>query len=126
MIDPAELAKAIVTEVLVEGAKTHGGEDWRAEPTDKHLDKGLRHVLTWRLMRDGHQKPDGEDHLKNALTRLAMAAVTRETGITAPAASRDIKAILWVTAALALFCFSIYVKVAFGFNWLERVLSCVR
>jgi hypothetical protein len=33
----------------------------------------LRHVLTYKLIRDGNQKRDGEEHLKLAITRLAMA-----------------------------------------------------
>jgi hypothetical protein len=43
------------------------------EPQDNHLDKAVRHIMTHKLIRDGNQAPDGEMHLKNALTRMAMA-----------------------------------------------------
>lgn len=56
----------------------HKLDAWRAEPQDNHLDKAMRHALTYRLMRDGNSPdPDsgGEDrlaHLRRALCRLAL------------------------------------------------------
>lgn len=56
----------------------HQQDAWRAEPQDNHLDKALRHALTFRLMRDGNSpEPDekGEDrlaHLERALCRMAL------------------------------------------------------
>ncbi|PAW76080.1 MAG: hypothetical protein B9S32_16370 [Verrucomicrobia bacterium Tous-C9LFEB] len=77
--DPAEVAADVVREIMSTGLKQgHQQDAWRSEPQDNHLDKALRHALTFRLMRDGNSKePDaeGEDrmaHLKRALCRLAL------------------------------------------------------
>ncbi|HEX3149219.1 MAG TPA: dATP/dGTP diphosphohydrolase domain-containing protein [Gemmataceae bacterium] len=73
MKNPHILAYMIIDQVLSDGMKTHPNDDWRNEPQDKHLDKAMRHILTHKLVRDGHQKPNGENHLHHALTRIAMA-----------------------------------------------------
>ncbi len=77
--DPAQLAADVVREIMSTGLKQgHQQDAWRSEPQDNHLDKALRHALTFRLMREGNSKePDaeGEDrmaHLKRALCRLAL------------------------------------------------------
>ena len=46
---------------------------WKDESEDGHLNKALRHILTYQIIRDGEQTDDNEDHLANALTRLTMA-----------------------------------------------------
>jgi hypothetical protein len=46
---------------------------WKDESEDEHLRKALRHILTYQIIRDGQQQPDNEDHLNNAMCRLAMA-----------------------------------------------------
>ena len=51
---------------------------WKDEPEDEHLNKAVRHILTHQIQRDGQQPDDGEDHLANALTRLAMAVKKQE------------------------------------------------
>lgn len=83
--DPAEVAATVVREIMAAGLKQgHQQEAWRAEPQDNHLDKALRHALTFRLMREGNSpEPDaeGEDriaHLQRALCRLALV-LTQET-----------------------------------------------
>jgi hypothetical protein len=73
MNEPHDLAGEVVGRVLREGTKTHNGEAWRDEPQDKHLDKAVRHIMTHKLIRDGHQASDGENHLEFALARIAMA-----------------------------------------------------
>lgn len=77
--DPADVAADVVREIMSTGLKQgHQQDAWRVEPQDNHLDKALRHALTFRLMRDGNSKePDaeGEDriaHLKRALCRMAL------------------------------------------------------
>jgi hypothetical protein len=71
--DPRWVAWDAVDQMMTEGLKKHRAEGWRAEPQDNHLDKAVRHVMTFKLIRDSNQKPDGENHLRNALCRLAFA-----------------------------------------------------
>ncbi len=73
MSDPRTIAWHAVDEMIMEGLKKHDPDAWRTEPQDNHLDKAVRHIMTYKLIRDGNQKPDGEMHLRNALCRLAMA-----------------------------------------------------
>jgi len=53
----------------------HKCYSWRREHSDEHLRKAARHILTHQLVRDNQQAPTGENHLSNALTRLAMATI---------------------------------------------------
>jgi hypothetical protein len=46
---------------------------WLDEPTDTHLLKAARHILTHLNIKAGGEKPSDENHLYNATTRLAMA-----------------------------------------------------
>lgn len=78
MTDPRNTAWHVVDEMLIEGEKKHRRQSWLDEPEDNHLDKAIRHVMTYKLIRDGNQPPDGEMHLKNALCRLAMAMAQAE------------------------------------------------
>ena len=74
MKDPRQIAYDTVDELLKIGlAQGHQAEKWRDEPQDNHLDKCIRHIMTFKLMRDGNQKPDGENHLRNAICRLSLA-----------------------------------------------------
>lgn len=75
---PSDLAlTAFLTcrELLEQGLRQgHMAESWRDEDQNNHLDKAVRHIMTYKLIRDGNQKPDNEScHLKNALCRVAMA-----------------------------------------------------
>ena len=71
--DPAEVAAFTVREMIEEGAKTHPASSWRTEDIRMHVLKAQRHLATFLLMLDGHQAPDGENHLRNALCRTAMS-----------------------------------------------------
>ena len=51
---------------------------WMKDSEDEHLKKAMRHILTYMLIRDGQQKPDGEEHLDNAITRLSMAVAQKQ------------------------------------------------
>jgi hypothetical protein len=68
-----------VSKILLSEDRTskHPAWTWLDEDEDEHLDKAIRHILTYKIIREGYQKPDGENHLDNAVTRLAMA-VTRK------------------------------------------------
>lgn len=67
------LAASTVHKVLQAGAKKPRPCHWKDEDVEMHLNKAIRHICTHRLMRDGHQEPNGENHLELALTRVAMA-----------------------------------------------------
>lgn len=67
------IAKEAIREVIREGAKKPRPCHWVNEDQNMHIQKSARHLLTYQLMRDGHQTPNGENHLKLALTRAAMA-----------------------------------------------------
>ena len=72
-VDPREVAATAVEQMIQEGLKKHVADRWRTEPQDNHLDKAVRHIMTFKLISDGNQKPDGEQHLCNAICRLALA-----------------------------------------------------
>lgn len=71
--DPAEIAAQTVREVMAEGLKKHVAGAWEDEDPRMHCQKAIRHLTTFLLMLDGHQEPDGENHLKLAITRAALA-----------------------------------------------------
>lgn len=74
MKDPSvEAARAIVDVIRKGSAKSGSNENWRNDPMNYHLDRALRHIITYKLIAEGNQTPDGEPHLKLALTRIAMA-----------------------------------------------------
>jgi hypothetical protein len=71
----SELAKTAIIETLHEGKKKHSPNEFLTHP-DYHIDRAIRHLVTARLIRDGHQPADKEGtrgHLRRALTRVAMA-----------------------------------------------------
>lgn len=73
--------KNAISTILLSKDRTskHPPYTWLDEDEDEHLNKAARHMLTHQLIRDGHQKEDGEEHLNNAITRLAMAITKRGT-----------------------------------------------
>lgn len=74
------LAAAAIHDVMT--AEANGRHrppgEWRLLTETAHLHKARRHTETYELQRDGWQKKDGEDHLKNALVRVALALCKRE------------------------------------------------
>lgn len=74
MINPSEVAAQIISEVITVGSEKSGSNDnWRLEPLNYHLDRAIRHIITHKLITEGNQTPDKEEHLRFALTRIAMA-----------------------------------------------------
>lgn len=55
------------------GLAKHKGDSWAHEPRQNHTLKAGRHLMTHELISIGWAKPDNEDHLGNALCRVAMA-----------------------------------------------------
>jgi hypothetical protein len=73
MTDPRYAAFQAVAEVMAIGSEKDGrDESWRDKPQFFHLTKGIRHATTHLMQKMGVVEPDGEDHLKLAITRLAM------------------------------------------------------
>ena len=73
--------EAATSRILLSEDRTskHPPYTWKDEPTEQHLLKSARHILTHLNIKAGGQKPDGENHLDNAITRLAMALFQNET-----------------------------------------------
>ncbi len=71
-----QLAERTVAQILDAGRKQgHAPDDFQQDP-DYHLDRAIRHAMTYRLMRDSNQLEDAEGHrghLERAVTRLVMA-----------------------------------------------------
>ena len=77
---PADLAHQVITQVMLRGSAKEGSDDsWRSKPDGYHLHKALRHAITFKMIRDGHQTGDDEKHLWLAITRMAMALAQAET-----------------------------------------------
>jgi len=73
--------EAISSILLSEGRITkHQPYTWMDEDEDEHLNKSSRHILTYQIIREGQQHPDGEEHLNNAICRLAMALAKKRLG----------------------------------------------
>ena len=68
-----ENASSALVKVMKDGNRKHPPFSWKEEDEDEHLLKSARHILTHMLIKKGYQKPTGEVHLDNALTRSAMA-----------------------------------------------------
>lgn len=49
--------------------------EWWEESQRMHIEKGVRHAMTYLLEQEGHAPASGENHLELALTRFAMANV---------------------------------------------------
>lgn len=74
MKDPRVEAGIVIAEVMSIGSSKDGrDESWRQMPRYFHMAKAARHAMTALMIELGIVRPDGEDHAKLALTRLAMA-----------------------------------------------------
>lgn len=72
--DPRYAAFQAIASVMAIGSVKDGrDESWRDKPQYFHLTKAIRHATTHLMQRMGVIEPDGENHLKLAITRLAMA-----------------------------------------------------
>jgi len=82
LADIMEVIEEAITKILLSDDRTskHPPYTWMDEDEDEHLRKAARHIMTYQIIRDGHQKQDGENHLHNAITRLAMALAKRDLG----------------------------------------------
>lgn len=78
--DPGMAALDAIDEVMAVGSAKEGRNDkWRDHSPIFHTMKAIRHATTHTMILSGIVKPDGENHLKLAVTRLAMAlAVTQD------------------------------------------------
>jgi hypothetical protein len=80
MTDPRYAAFQAVAEIMAVGSQKDGRDDsWRDKPQFYHLTKAVRHATTHLMQKMGVTERDGENHLKLAITRLAMA-LSQETG----------------------------------------------
>ncbi len=71
-----QLAERTVAQILEAGRKQGHQPDNFQQDADYHLDRAIRHAMTYRLMRDANQLEDSEGyrgHLERAVTRLVMA-----------------------------------------------------
>ena len=68
-----------ISNILLSGDRTskHEPYTWLDEEEDEHLHKAQRHILTHQIIRDGYSYSDSEEHLENAICRLAMAIARR-------------------------------------------------
>ena len=75
LLKVSSAAKRSIKTILLSKDRTskHLPYTWENEDEDEHLNKAVRHILTYQLIRDGHHDPTGEACLNNAITRLAMA-----------------------------------------------------
>lgn len=74
MKQPAVEAANAIIEVMIVGSRKDGcDESWRSKPVYYHLGKGIRHATTALMIQLGVADSDDEDHLKLAVTRMAMA-----------------------------------------------------
>lgn len=72
-------AKAIESLMMASvGSGKHFVGEWRTESLDHHLHRAAGHLERWRGVQHGVREPDGEDHLQQALCRVAMALAIRE------------------------------------------------
>jgi hypothetical protein len=66
------VAFQVCQQVMAEGLKKHREDSWLGEDANNHAMKSARHALTHMMIKDGHTKPDGEDHRRMCLCRAAM------------------------------------------------------
>ena len=73
-LKPAGLAARVIEKVMDKGSSKTGKDDsWKQATMNYHLDRAIRHAITYKLIAEGNQEPDGERHLELAMTRLAFA-----------------------------------------------------
>lgn len=71
---PSVEACKVIIEVMSVGSTKDGcNDDWRDRPKHFHITKGIRHATTALMIILKVVRDDGENHLKLAITRLAMA-----------------------------------------------------
>ena len=74
MRDPSvEACKAVIFTMQRGSAKDGCDESWRQRPEMYHLAKAMNHLATHINQLQDPRKVDGENHLENAITRIAMA-----------------------------------------------------
>lgn len=79
--DPRFEAWCAVHEMMLEGLKKHSAESWRTEPFNNHALKSARHATTAALIREKLSPDDGENHIRNAICRGAMALAQQKAKI---------------------------------------------
>ncbi len=80
MTDPRYCAFHAVASTMAQGSAKDGTNDtWREKPKEYHLLKAIRHATTGLMIERGICPPDDDNHLANALTRLAMALAQDES-----------------------------------------------
>jgi hypothetical protein len=71
-----ETAMRVVAGVYdANGPPRHGQDDWMEMSAEEHADHAAQHLEDWEMIRRGLLSPNGENHLHNALCRIAMALV---------------------------------------------------
>ena len=73
-----EAASAIIATMTEGSAKDGSNESWREKQPIYHLLKAQSHLATHLRNMVDPRKADDEDHLKLAVTRLAMALAQRD------------------------------------------------
>ena len=72
--------EAAVSRILLSKDRTskHKPYTWMDEDQEQHLLKAARHINTYMQIKNGYQKDTDENHLDNAICRLAMAVAKIE------------------------------------------------
>lgn len=68
-----EACKRIVAIMQIGSTKDGQDDSWRSKTRLYHLSKGVRHGMTAIMIELGVTEDDGEDHMGEMLTRVAMA-----------------------------------------------------
>ena len=77
--DVATLAYNIIHRIMDDGVSSHGKDVWfKNESMTRQTLLASRHLLTYQLQALGEKTADGDDHLANALVRVAMALAKRD------------------------------------------------
>ena len=72
--------EASISRILLSKDRTskHPPYTWLEEDVNEHLIKAARHILTHININSGYQEHTGENHLDNAICRLAMAVAKQQ------------------------------------------------
>lgn len=74
-----ETAVRVVAKVYDEnGPPRHGKDDWLEFSPEEHLQHAAQHLEDDEMIRRGLVSPNGENHLFNAMCRIAMALVVED------------------------------------------------
>ena len=69
----------LIRRVMEDGEQSHGKNVWfNNESSQRQVLLAARHLLTYQLQASGEKPADGDDHLVNALVRVAMAIAKRD------------------------------------------------